>query len=406
MTDLLLTGIGHLVTNTGEPGDTAPVLDAAVAITDGKIEWVGATADADSAETIIDLEGRAVLPGLVDAHTHIVYAGSRAEEFAKKLAGESYEAILAAGGGIMDTVRSTRIATNDQLMDITSRRLGRMAGNGTTTVETKSGYGLDVETEVRILKTAALLAEESGVEVVCTFLGAHVVPTEYRVRRDAYVDLVIEGMIPECASHAEFIDVFCDRGAFDLDETRAIIEAGIAHGLRPRLHAEQLANTGAVDLGVEMGAISLDHLDHVTPEQAAKMGEAGTIAVLVPGVTLQMRTPPPDVASLRRAGVTLALASDANPGTSNVELMTTVIALGSLLFGMSVEESVWAATRGGALALDRGDRGQVVAGSRADLVVLMATHPAHLAYRIDQPVVYGVIMNGEIRHMAGSRRLI
>ncbi|MPY85880.1 MAG: amidohydrolase family protein [Actinophytocola sp.] len=274
-----------------------------------------------------------------------------------------------------------------------------MADAGTTTVEIKSGYGLDVETEARMLEAAALAGDHVGVDVVRTFLGAHVVPTEYRHRRDAYVSLVIDEMLPVCAPLAEFVDVFCDRGAFDLDETRAIVEAGIDHGLRPRLHAEQLAHTGAVDLAVELDAISVDHLDHVTTDQAAAMAGAGTIAVLVPGVTLQMRTDAPDVAALREAGVTMALASDANPGTSNVELMTTVIALGSLLYGMSVEEAVWAATRGGALAVDRPDRGRVSPTDRADLVVLDAPHPVHLSYRVDRRPVYGVIRAGQIRCM-------
>lgn len=371
------------------------VRDAAVLVTDGLVEWVGADADVPAGEDReeIDFGGRAALPGFVDAHTHVVFAGDRADEFAQRLRGDSYEEIMAAGGGIVSTVAATR-AAGDELFDQSARRVATMGRSGTTTVEIKSGYGLDVATEVRILEVAQQIGRRLPVDVVPTFLGAHAVPAEYEADRDAYLDLVVDEMLPACAPLARFCDVFCDRGAFTIDEARRVIDAGARHGLIPRLHADQLASSGGANLAASSGAASADHLDHVTQGEIAAMAEAGTVAVLLPGVSLSLRIPYPDHRPLLEAGVVVALATDANPGTSYVLTMPFVVALACLEMGMSVEQAVWSATRGGALALRLPDRGRIAPGAIADLVVLDAEAPAALAYRPDSRLVHRVFKRG------------
>ncbi len=401
MADLLVTD-AFLFTNDSSRGEGrwGVIPDGAVHIADGRVAWVGPSSDVsvgvrESVETI-DAGGAAVLPGFVDPHTHLVFAGDRAEEFARRMAGASYTEIMAAGAGIMSTVRATRAATADDLYRQSRARAERMIAAGTTTVEIKSGYGLDVATERRMLEVVRRLDDDLPWDVVPTFLGAHVVPSEYADDRDGYLRLIETEMLPACAPLARFCDVFCDDGAFTVDEARRIVAAADRHGLRPKLHAEQLAATGAADLAAEMGAVSADHLDHVTADQARRLAAAGTVAVLLPGAALSMRTPPPPVDLLRDAGVTIALATDCNPGTSYWETMPAMIALAVLTFGMTVEEAVWSATRGGALALDLGDRGRLTPGDVGDLVVLDADHPAHLAYRPDTPLVRTVVKGGRV----------
>lgn len=401
MSDLLVTD-AFLVTNDPSRGEGpwGVIPDGAVHIADGRVAWVGPSSDVslgvkESVETI-DAGGGAVLPGFVDPHTHLVFAGDRAEEFARRMAGASYTEIMAAGGGIMSTVRATRAATTDDLYRQSRARAERMIAAGTTTVEIKSGYGLDVATERRMLEVVRRLDDDLPWDVVPTFLGAHVVPPEYADDRDGYLRLIETEMLPACAPLARFCDVFCDDGAFTVVEARRIVAAATRHGLRPKLHAEQLAATGAADLAAEIGAVSADHLDHVTADQARRLAAARTVAVLLPGAALSMRTPPPPVGLLRDAGVTIALATDCNPGTSYWETMPAMIALAVLNFGMSVEEAVWSATRGGALALALGDRGRLTPGDIGDLVVLDADHPAHLAYRPDTPLVRTVVKAGRV----------
>ncbi len=400
MADLLVT---HALVVTNDPtrgdGPLGIVPDGAVHITDGHVAWVGPTSDlpADLPEIeVINAGGAAVLPGFVDAHTHLVFAGDRADEFARRMTGASYEEIMAAGGGIMSTVRATRTADTDTLYLQSRERGERMIAAGTTTVEIKSGYGLDVTTEARMLEVAHRLDADLPWDVVPTFLGAHVVGPEYGDDRDGYLRLLEEEMLPVCAPLARFCDVFCDEGAFTVDETRRVFAAAARHGLRPKLHAEQLAATGAAQLAAEIRAVSADHLDHVTADQARRLAAAGTVAVLLPGAALSMRTPPPPVDVLRQAEVTVALATDCNPGTSYWETMPAMVALGVLTFGMTVEEAVWSATRGGALALDLPDRGRLAPGGVGDLVVLDADHPAHLAYRPDTPLVATVVKGGRV----------
>jgi len=391
MSDLFITGIGHLTTN-----DAPPISDAVVAIDDGTITYAGSIADAPDQERRerLDVSGNAVIPGFVDAHTHLVFAGDRSGEFARRLAGESYSEIAAAGGGILSTVELTRSASEDALFALAAKRVWTMIRGGTTTVEIKSGYGLDLETELRLLRVARRIGDELPVTVRTTFLGAHSVPPEYRSDRDGYVDLVIDEMLPLVADLADFCDVFVEDGVFGVDEARTIFEAGKTLGLPPRVHAEQLSHLGGAALAAEIEASSADHLDHVTPEDAAALAAAGVTCVLVPGAAYTLGTPQPSGRMLWDAGCTVALATDCNPGTSYIETMGLVISLGVVQMGLTVEEAIWAATRGGALSLSLEDRGQIKEGSPADLVVLDAPSPAHIPYRPASNLVGSVIKWG------------
>lgn len=400
MSRLVLTGIGELVTNrTGEPGDVGVMADAAIGIESGRVAWVGRRADVPAefgrvAE--LDCGGRAVVPGFVDAHTHLVFTGDRAAEFARRLRGESYEDILAAGGGILSTVASTRAASEAELVDAATSRARRMLAAGTTTAEVKSGYGLDVATETKLLRAAAAVDAEVPLDVVATFLGAHVVPEEYRERRSEYVDLLVGPMLEACAPLARFCDVFCDDAAFSVAEARRILEAAGAAGLEARLHADQLSRIGAAALAAELGAISADHLDHATDADLAALRRAGTVAVLLPAVSFSMQSPFPDGRRVWDSGVTVAIATDCNPGTAWVETMPFVISLACLEMGLTPEEAVWAATRGGALAVGEEDKGRVVAGAVADLVVLDAPSYLHIPYRPDGELVWRVVKSGQV----------
>lgn len=398
MSELLLTGIGELVTNrSGGRGDLGVIPDAAVAIESGRVSWVGRRAEVPSGPAALpklDCGGRAVVPGFVDAHTHIVFAGDRAEEFGRRLRGESYEEILAAGGGILSTVAATRAASEAELVAASTARARRMLGAGTTTIEVKSGYGLDVATEAKMLRVAAAIDAEVPIDVFPTFLGAHVVPEGFRDRRSAYVDLVCGPMLDACAPLARFCDVFCDSAGFSVAETRRILDAAAATGLRARLHADQLSRVGAAQLAAELGAMCADHLDYATADDLVALRRAGTVAVLLPAVSFSMRTPFPDGRWVWDSGVTVALATDCNPGTAWVETMPLVISLACLEMGLTPAEALWAATRGGALALGEEDKGRVVPGAVGDLVVLDAPSYLHIPYRPDGRLVWRVVKSG------------
>jgi imidazolonepropionase len=407
MTDqpnLLLRGIGELVTNDpAREGLLGTVHDAAVAICGGKVAWAGGLHDLpDEYFDLPDLDcgGRAVLPGFVDSHTHLVFAGERGDEFARRLDGESYEAILESGGGIQATVAATRRAVHeggaDFLVESSQSRLERMLAHGTTTVEIKSGYGLDVITERSMLEAAEALGRHSPVDVVATALPAHVVPLEFTADRNGYLRLVEEEMLPELAPLARFCDVFCDRGAFSVEEARRVLEAAKRHGLRPRLHAEQLAMTGGARLAAEVGAVSADHLDHIDAEGVAALAASGTIATLLPAASFSLGTSQAPARMLRDNGVTVALATDCNPGTSYVESMQFVIAVAALEMGLSPAEAVWAATRGGALALEESRKGWIGPGAAADLVVLDAPSHVHIPYRPGANLAWQVIKDGVV----------
>lgn len=394
----LITGIGRLVTNaSGAPGDLGVVEGAAVVIEEGVVAWVGPAADLPPrfrGGEALDVGGRAVLPGFVDAHTHLVFAGDRADEFARRLRGESYEDILGSGGGIHRTVAATRAATADDLVATGAARAMRMLRSGTTTVEVKSGYGLDTATEVRLLEVAAEVGAQTGIGVEPTFLGAHV--ADRGMGRADYVDLVVAEMLPACAPLARFCDVFVDRGAFTVDDARTILAAAAGYGLRARIHAEQLTHTGAAALAAEVGAASADHLDQATREDARALAAAEVVATLLPAASFSMRSPQAPGRMLWDAGVTVALATDCNPGTSMVESMPFVIALACLEMGLTPEEAVWAATLGGARSLRLEDRGQIVPGAQADLVILDAMSHVEIPYRPGTDLVWKVVKGGVV----------
>lgn len=395
---LLVRNIGSLVTNASDvPGALDVIEDAAVAMRDGAIVWAGSDDDVPTAllrSPEIDAGGRCGIPGFVDSHTHMVFGGDRAHEFAARLAGASYEEILAAGGGIHSTVSATRSASDDELLATASARATRMLRMGTTTVEIKSGYGLTTADEVRLLEVAGRVGDATGIGVVRTFLGAHV-PDRGATEAD-HVTRVIEEMLPEAAPHADFCDVFIDRGAFSVESARRIVAAASAYGLGARLHAEQLSHTGAASFAAEVGAVSADHLDHATGHDASLLAAAGVVGVLLPGVALSMRIPPPPARMLWDAGVTIAVATDCNPGTSNIENMQLVVALACVEMGLTLDEAVWAATRGGGRSLERDDLGIVRAGAPGDLVLLDAPSHHHLAYRPGTNLAWRVIKTGEV----------
>ena len=393
MTDLLLTGIGRLVTNAGPA-----VTDAAIAIDGDRIEYAGVAGDSpeQGGGHRIDCEGRAVIPGFVDAHTHLVFAGDRSEEFAARLAGAGYEEIAASGGGILSTVAATRAATEQDLFEVTAARARRMIAAGTTTLEIKSGYGLDFDTEVRLLGVARRIADELPLTVKTTFLGAHAVPPEYEGDRTGYVDLIVEEMLPAVAPLADYCDVFVEDSAFSETEARRVFEAAAGHGLQARVHAEQLRPGNGAALAAEIGAVSADHLDHVTAEGAEALLAAGVSAVLAPGASYSLRSPQAPGRMLLDRGLNVALATDCNPGTSYLESMGLVISLACVQMGLRVDEAVFAATRGGALSLGLDDHGIVRTGAVADLVVLDAPSESHLAYRPATPLVRKTIKAGSV----------
>ncbi len=384
---LLVDGIGELVTNDPSLGEgpLGIVRDAALLVVDGRVAWVGATGSAPWADgaTVLHAAGRAVVPGFVDSHAHLAFAGDRAEEFAARMAGTPYTA-----GGISSTVRATRAADDATLGATVARLAAEALASGTTTQECKSGYGLTVHDERRSLTVAAPHVAET------TFLGAHVVPEEYAARRDDYVALVMGEMLEACAPHASWIDVFCDRGAFDGDEARAILRAGVDRGLRPRIHANQLEHGPGVQVAVEVGAASADHCTHLTDADVEALAGSGTVATLLPAAEFSTRSPYPDARRLLSAGATLALAADCNPGSSYTTSMPFCIAVAVREMRMSPGEALLAATRGGARALRREDVGHLGIGARGDLVVLDAPSHLHLAYRPGAPIVAAVAREG------------
>jgi len=367
-----LLNIGSLVTNDPMLGDglLGLIPDAAVVIEEGRIAWVGRSSDAPAASAAIDLEGRAVLPGFVDSHAHLLFAGDRAAEFAARMSGQPYSA-----GGIRSTVTATRGATDEQLAENLRRLASELRRSGVTTFETKSGYGLTTVDESRALRIARDVTNDT------TYLGAHVVPAEFEGRPDDYVALVAGGMLEACAPHAKWIDVFCDRGAFDVDQARTILLAGMAAGLAPRLHANQLQHGGGVQLAVELDAASADHCTHLDDRDIEALASSNTIATLLPGAEFSTRSPYPDARRLLDAGATIALATDCNPGSSYTTSMSLMIALAVRDMRMTPDEAVWSATLGGAQALRRNDIGRISIGSRADLISLNAPSHVHIAYR-------------------------
>ncbi|MYV98165.1 imidazolonepropionase [Streptomyces sp. SID3343] len=387
MATTLVTGIGSLVTNDSAlgAGPLGVIEQAAVVIDDDRIAWVGAAAEAPAADTRYDAGGRAVFPGFVDSHSHLVFAGDRTAEFDARMSGQAYRA-----GGIRTTVAATRAASDERLADNAAALIAEAARQGTTTIEIKSGYGLTVEDEERALRIAARFTPE------VTYLGAHIVAPEYAEDPAGYVDLVTGPMLDACAPHARWVDVFCERGAFDGDQARAILRAGIGKGLIPRVHANQLGPGPGVQLAVELGAASADHCTYLTDADVDALASGDTVATLLPGAEFSTRAVYPDARRLFAAGVDVALSTDCNPGSSFTTSMPFCIALAVRDMGMTPDQALHAATAGGARALRRDDVGVLRPGARADLVELDAPSHVHLAYRPGVPLVRTVWRAGVV----------
>lgn len=395
----LITNIGELVGNAGPdhdpsggPGPFHAQPGAALVIDDGRVAWTGPAAQAPAADDAVDCGGAAVLPGFVDSHAHLVFAGERSAEFAARMAGRPYQA-----GGIRSTVAATRAAPGELLRANLAALTREMLSQGTTTLECKTGYGLTVPDEAR----SAELAAEVTPEV--TFLGAHVVPADYAADPAAYLDLVCGPMLAACAPHARWVDVFCERGAFGPDEAATVLAAGQAAGLIPRVHANQLGPGPGVQIAVQAGAASADHCTYLSDADVAALASSGTVATLLPGVEFATRQPYPDARRLLAAGVTVALATDCNPGSCFTSSMPLCIALAVREMRLTTEEAVWSATAGGARALRRTDVGQLAPGTRADLVVLNAPSHTYLAYRPGVPLVSAVWQAGRLAWQAAGQ---
>lgn len=369
---ILVTDIDCLLTMDPALGDgpLGELHDAAVLLDGDRIAWIGPHSEAPDVEQRVSGRGCVALPGLVDCHTHAVWSGSRAEEFQRRLAGESYSAILEAGGGILSTVRATRAASEDALVDAAAERLASLRAHGVTTVEVKSGYGLSPEAERKLLVAARRAGERAGIDVVRTFLGAHTVPAEWRHDRAAYVAQVIGEQLPLCAPEADGIDVYVDRGAFTVEEGERILRAGRALGLAVHVHAEQVVFTGAAAMAARLGARSADHLERIDDVGIAALAEAGTVGVLLPGAMVYLRDPAPPVDRLREAGIPLAVATDLNPGTSPIANPWICATLACVAMRLTVEEVLRGFTVNGARALGLVDRGRVAPGLRADLLLM------------------------------------
>ncbi|MEI7541003.1 MAG: imidazolonepropionase [Actinomycetes bacterium] len=374
MTSTLVHNIGQLVTNdpTHDGKKLGVIENAALLIEDGVVAWAGLDADAPThhIKRRLDAKARAVIPGFVDSHTHMIFAGDRSKEFRARMLGENYSA-----GGIAHTVELTRAASDELLRSNAQALLNEAYSTGTTTVEIKSGYGLTVNDERRSLEIAQSLTDET------TFLGAHVVPIEYKKNPKDYVDLVTGPMLDEVLPFSKWIDVFCDKGAFSVDDARTILKAGIAKGLLPRLHANQIQEGQGVRLGVELDAASVDHVSHVSEKDIEALSTSKTVATLLPGAEFSTRSAYPDVRPLLEASIAVALASDCNPGSSYTTSMPFIIAVAVREMHFSPEQALWSATMGGAKALRRDDIGHLFEGARANFSILNADSYIHLAYR-------------------------
>jgi len=387
MSNLLVTDIGCLITNEASIDGTplGIINDAAFAVTDGRVSWVGARSgvNASDYQNVISANGKAVIPGFVDSHNHLVFAGDRAIEFSARMQGQPYEA-----GGINYTVEQTRRASDEELRGNVSALVKEGLISGTTTVEIKSGYGLSIADELRSLEIAREFTDET------TFLGAHVVPSEFKSSPEDYIAMVCGPMLDAVAQHAKWIDVFCDRGAFSSDQTRQILKAGIAKGLLPRLHANQLEPGEGIKVGVELGAASVDHISYFNDSDIAALANSNTVATFLPGAEFSTRSKYPDVRPMFSAGIQVAIASDCNPGSSYTTNMSLMVALAVREMFFTPEQALWSATKGGALALRRNDVGYLSVGAKADFTILSSNSYLHLAYRPGVNLIEQVWRNG------------
>jgi len=378
MTSTLVTNIKQLVTNDPELGTLA---DAALVYTDGKISWVGGKTKAPAADSLIDADGGSVIPGFVDSHTHAIFAGDRLQDFLARMNGTRY-----ASGGIETTVAETRAATNESLRNHLENVVTEFTEHGITTFEIKSGYGLDVDTELKLLRIAKEFTDET------TFLGAHVIPSEFTNDRRGYIDLVKGKMLETVAPHAKWIDAFCDNGALTVEEAREIILAGQAKGLLGRLHGNQLGDTGGIELAIELGLASVDHCTYATDVQLESLAHSKTVATLLPGAEFSTRSPYPDARRFFEKGVKVALATDFNPGSSYISSMPFVMAIAVRDMHFTPEQALVAATKGGADALRRTDVGHLGVGARADIVILDVPSFEYIAYRPGTQLIKKVLV--------------
>lgn len=401
--DLLITNIATLYTMQGE--DLGKMEQAALfiksSLKDSSINYFGKKEHAPAAKRVLDASGCLVLPGLVDSHTHAIWAGSRSDEFARRLQGVAYSEILEQGGGILSTVSATRASSLERLSQVGRQRVKRLLMQGVTSLEIKSGYGLSVQDEYKILLAIQAVQAASNQHIHPTFLGAHTIPKEYRTNRSAYVSQIIKEQIPKCAPKAKFIDVYCDRGAFDLDESIAILKAGAEHGLKIKAHAEQVAHTGISAAAAKLGAISVEHLERATENDCAALAEHGTTAVLLPGAQFYLKDSAPPVQALREFGVPMAVASDLNPGSSPVHNLWTCATMACILQGLTPKEAILGITRNGAKAIDDSRAGFIGLDSYADCVVVRPAAGEPLTYEsiiqhIGGHTVEAVISKGQL----------
>ncbi|MGE0754898.1 MAG: imidazolonepropionase [Alphaproteobacteria bacterium] len=388
----------NLATMTG--GSYGMAEDGALAVKDGRIAWIGKSSDAPKAETVTDVKAGWLTPGLIDCHTHLVYGGNRANEFAMRQNGKTYAEIAAEGGGINSTVLATRFTSEEKLYKQAARRLKAFLAEGVTTMEIKSGYGLDIENETKMLRVARRLGQDFPVTIRTTFLGAHALPPEFEGRKDDYIAHVAGDMLPAIAKEklADAVDGFCEKIAFSPKQIETVFKAAQAHGLAIKLHAGQLSDQGGAQLAAEYSALSADHLEYVSEAGIRAMAEAGTVAVLLPGAFFMLKeTKKPPVESLRKHGVPIALASDCNPGSSPVCSLLAMLSMGCIQFGLTPEEALLAVTTNAARALGLQDEiGTLEVGKKADIVWWDIEHPVELSYQLGGHTCLGVMKDGKM----------
>jgi len=403
--DLVIEGAGLVATCDGDGDDRLGLIrDGTLCIGGGRVRWVGPADELPENELElagalhIDVEGRMVTPGLVDPHTHPVFAGDRADEFARRAAGADYQEIAAAGGGIAATLTPTRAANVEEHVELTLERLARAHDHGTTTCEAKSGYALTIEGELRLLEAIQVADALQPVDLIPTLLGAHVLPPDRAGDRAGYVGDVAWRMVPQAAARglAASVDVYCDDGAFNLDETRTILEAATNAGLAVRAHVGQFADLGGAELLAELGALSADHVENISDAGIAALADAGVVAVMLPGACVQLKMAPPPVARLRAAGVALAIGTDLNPGSSHSESLPLQMWLATTHYGMTVEEAWLGVTRNAARAVGRHDVGVLTPGVRGDAVIWDAEQPAEIPYHYGVNLVQAVVKAGQL----------